>query len=761
MNKSPKRAVWINAAFFLLQLICLTGGLWNPKLGHSKPLASFSGLHSLYVHPIGSIKGVVKDAENGKPVDYARIVVLDLNRITYTNDLGEFELEQLPEGSIILAVFRIGYESKDIQIELRANETKTITIELSPQPITSKTVVVQAKRDDNSGIVGEAVYQISGEKLRNSLGITVAKTVDGEPGMSMRSMGPAPARPVLRGLGGDRLLILEDGQRTGDLSATSNDHAVAIDPLNADQIEVYRGPEALQFGSNTLAGVINVWNRSISTQIPPKYQLTSSLQTETVNQARALGLLYQQPISNWVVTTNLSLRGADDIATPVSTLKNSGIETYRGSLGVSYIKDWGYLGISVSRLDSKYGLPGGFIGAHPNGVDIEMQRNQMELKSSVVLGGTYWHHIDASFNLTEYYHQEYEGRGFLGVEFGVLTYTSNITLHTYETLFGRSNLGLWGSWRDYANGGFSFTPNAIERELAGFFYHEKVFTKSVLEFSLRYDYKQVDPFEERQSRAVGLIRDRIFHSWSGALEYSHHLSTFLDVGARIMRTFRAPGLEELFSEGPHLAAYSYEVGFANNGIESAVGTEIFLKWHSGSSRAQVNVYRNQFSDYLFPRDIDSLNIAQLLPIYRFTGQDALFYGFEGVFNQEFGSNWSWENILSYTWAELLDDRMPVPFIPPLTIKSEINYRRNQFDCRLFSRIALNQNRLGEFEEPTDGFVIFGAGLTYSKQLWGGLHLFSLQCENIFDSTYRNHLSRVKSVMPEPGRNISLLYRAYF
>ncbi|TNE73190.1 TonB-dependent receptor [bacterium] len=754
MNKISKRAVCIFAAFFLL--------LFYYSSGNAQHLSKIdSAVNKNTYHPIGSIRGKIIDAENRKPVDYARVVILDINRFTYSNDLGEFEIDQIKEGDIELSIFRIGYEVKDVSVAVQEGKETNIIIELKPQPITSETVIVRAKRDDNAGIVGQSDYKISGDKLRQSLGTTLAKTVDGEPGMSMRSMGPAPARPVLRGLGGDRLLILEDGQRTGDLSATSNDHAVAIDPLNADEVEIYRGPEALQFGSNTIAGVINVWNRSIATKLPEAYSLTTSLQTETVNWSRAAGFSYQQPINNWVISSSASARGANDIHVPDTVLKNTGIENYRGALGVSYIKNWGYIGISGSYMQSSYGIPGGFIGAHPNGVDIDMKRNQMELKSSVVLDWNYWHHIDADFNLTDYYHQEFEGNGLLGVEFGVVTYTSSLSLHSKESKWGNSTIGIWGSLRDYANAGYSFTPDAIEQELAGYVFHEKIFSESALKFSLRYDMKNVNPSVDKQSRSVGHIRDRFFNSWSGAVDYMQHINSKLDVGFRAMRTFRAPGLEELFSEGPHLAAYSFEVGWADNTLETAINTELYAKWHDDFQQAQLNVYSNRFSNYLFPKDTDSLNIAQLLPIYRFTGQDAWFWGVEALYDVNLTEKLSSETIVSYTWAQLLDDKKPVPFVPPLSFKTELNYKNGNWNYRVLVKGAASQTRLGEFEEETDGYIILGGGLTYSKQAFSGLHMISIQVENALNTEYRNHLSRVKSVMPEPGRNISVLYRVYF
>jgi iron complex outermembrane recepter protein len=128
---------------------------------------------------------------------------------------------------------------------------------------------------------------------------------------------------------------------------------------------------------------------------------------------------------------------------------------------------------------------------------------------------------------------------------------------------------------------------------------------------------------------------------------------------------------------------------------------------------------------------------------------------------ELSSNLSASITASYTWAKLLDDQRPVPFMPPLQGKFQLMYRKNKWNFRVHSKWAGSQNRTGEFEEPTDGFIIFGGGVEYTKSKWGGLHVISLQMDNIFNTEYRNHLSRVKSVMPEPGFNASIIYRMYY
>lgn len=755
MKTSLRKANWNTLVFFFL-FTNLTLPFFSSQVEASALILNQTGLKSF------QIKGYILDSENKKPVDFARVAILDPIRTTYSDTFGYFELNDIDEGVYILQIYRIGYRNSEVEITVYKDSSNTFTFELLPRPVSSETVIVTGKREaETETVIGTAIYQMTGEKLRQSLGLSIAETIDGEPGMSQRSMGPAPARPVLRGLGGDRLLLLEDGSRTGDLSATSNDHAVALDPLNADQIEVYRGPEALQFGSNTLAGVINVWNRNIPTTLPQKTNIVTTVQTETVNSGIAGGFHGSSAWKKWALTYSGSGRNVGNTNTPDGILKNTELDNYRLSGGISTIQPWGFIGSSVSLFKTNYGIPGGFIGAHPNGVDISSDRKQAEIRYAYQFSSNSWlHHIDGNYNYTEYYHREYESSGLLGVLFGVLTYSGNLKLHTNEHALGKSTFGIWGQYRDYANGGFVFTPNTIESEIAGYWYNEKNWNKWRFETALRLDYKRINPLEEGYSRSVGIIRDRDFMAWSGAAEIEYFISDHFSMGTRFMKTFRAPGLEELFSEGPHLAAYSYEIGSADNKEETGIGTDLFFSLTTDRIHGSLSLYRNQILNYLFPKDIDSLNIAKLLPIYQFVGQNALFYGTELHLEMDLSPNLNISANSSYTWAELTDFNQPVPFIPPLQGKMMMAYKLKNYHFNLNSRFAAAQNRTGEFEEPTDGFILFGAGLEYIRTVWGSLNVFSIKAENLFNTTYRNHLSRVKSVMPEPGFNFSVIYRVY-
>ena len=241
-----------------------------------------------------------------------------------------------------------------------------------------------------------------------------------------------------------------------------------------------------------------------------------------------------------------------------------------------------------------------------------------------------------------------------------------------------------------------------------------------------------------------------------------------------MHSFRAPTLEELYSEGPHLAAYSFEIGNPQLDPERGLGTELFLRYRSSRINAEVVGYRNKFQNYLFPRDTGEQSVSDpALNNYQFIGTEAEFFGFELSANLQLHQRLTVGGNLSYTRAErtvseeeqqvtgFSGDTRPLPMIPPLQGSFFVKYSQGNFTATTRMVLADKQTRLSEFETRTDGYRLLNASLQYRIDQTNLLHTISLSGKNLLNTTYRNHLSRIKEVFPEPGRNISLLYRLYF
>jgi iron complex outermembrane receptor protein len=228
--------------------------------------------------------------------------------------------------------------------------------------------------------MNEFINVLKGKELQREIGLTLASTLKNETGLAIRSMGPAPARPVIRGLGSDRIAITEDGIQTTDLSATSPDHAVSVEPFTIERVEVVRGPKVLLKNSTTMGGVVNIIRNEIPIEVPKSFTGNTGFYGETSNSSYLGAFVGQLPLGKFVFRSEVTYRKANDLKTPNDVLKNSDIETNNYSAGVSFIDDWGFTGFSIREFKSDYGVPGGFVGAHPNGVDISMLKRQINGK---------------------------------------------------------------------------------------------------------------------------------------------------------------------------------------------------------------------------------------------------------------------------------------------------------------------------------------------------------------------------------------------
>ena len=709
----------------------------------------------------GYIQGRVTETLTGDPIGDVYIVLDGTGHFVATDESGKYLFSEIPARRYLTKVYRLGYGETEREVNVPPGDTVRVDFSLEQIHLSFGEVRITGRRgeDPKSGAVE---MEMSGKNLQRHLGVTIAETIDEEPGIAQRTMGPAPARPVLRGLGGDRVKILEDGSETGDLSASSADHAVAVEPMTTNRVEVIRGPATLMYTPNALGGVVNVVRGNLSPEKANDLSGNSHIQGESVNSGYAGGADVTLPLGPLNIQMDGSTRNAGNIMTPEGELRNTGITTRNVSAGVSGFWGAGYAGISGSYYNSLYGIPGGFVGAHPNGVSIDLNRRQLQSKGRYQPGVFWLDYLEWQGGYTVYQHQEYESNGVIGVEFGVVTWTGRVTLLTRSMgKFGQGAFGVSGSRRDYAAGGFAFTPSSAEQSYSLFAYQETEMKEIRLKGAIRGGFRRITPDSDQYSERIGSIRERRFSNLALSFSGRYSLASTLEAGVMLMRSYRPPTLEELYTEGPHLAAYSFEVGNPNLHSETGRGAELFLEYHTDFGHIKGTLFRSDFSGYIFPRNTGNMNYRTLLPIYQYTGMDAFFFGAELEGHTSLGEHWSGRIAGSYVRAGLKTDNSPLPRIPPLRGKLELQYSRDRITLGGTVRGAAPQTRVDRFEEPTDGYVVFDLLGQYMIPTGNLIHGITLSVENLSDAVYRKHLSRVKEIMPEAGRNIRLNYKVYF
>lgn len=705
------------------------------------------------------IEGVVLNAETSEPVSNAVVLIPDIGYYATTKQDGSFSLEINLNKPFRIKITHLAFQERLIDINPKSDNIKKLIIYLIPKTINLSPVVVT---DKNSVTVYDEIKDYSnilkGKELQRNLSQTLAATLKNETGISVRSMGPAPSRPVFRGLGQDRILLTEDGIKSIDLSATSPDHAVTIEPFNSERIEVLRGPKILTKASSTIGGIVNIIKDEIPVQIHNNYHLTIGGYAETVNKGFLGSIQSEIPVKPFALKFELSKRNSSDLKTPEGLLKNSSSKNLNASAGLSYIDDFGYLGTSFRSYDLNYGIPGGFIGAHPKGVNIDIIKKQLRFESKINLEDES-EFLQISYKNIYYRHKEFEFSGRIGSEFRIITNLADIDLHHSKILgFDEGIFGLSFEHRDFEIGGYVFTPPTNSINLSSFIYEEVNFGKFNLNFGIRYSFDFVKPKVENLNSKIGQIRKRNFNNLSVSTSLIYQLSDIVFIGANLSKSSRVPTIEELFSEGPHLAAYSYEVGNPELKSESGIGSELFVYHKFEKLNFNINFFYNNFSYFIIPRNSGEINYQTFLPIYKTYGIEAVLYGFDGSLNWNFYDNLFLSHSISFTKGIFREDSKPLPQIPPLKGITGIQYKAEDLSVGLNCEWALRQNDVDIFEQPTSGYIIFNSFAQYLFYINDSVNSISLGIDNIFNRSYRNHLSRIKSVLPEAGFNIRLIYK---
>ena len=715
-------------------------------------------------------EGRVRDADTGEPLAGTDVSLVGKGVRTVTRGDGTFHLTGMDPGVYILRADRPGYRGATLEVTVgrrrsrrAVSESAEVVIELAPSPIGLEGLVVTGTISERGA--AEALRPVSvmkGDVLQRQMTATVAATLASMPGLAVASMGPAVSQPVIRGLSGDRVLILEDGTATGDASSSGSDHTTALDPSSARRVELVRGPGALLYGGNALGGVVNVIRDEIPSAVPHHATGAATLQTQTVTGALAGSATAVFAAAERIpVRAEVAARTSGDLKTPTGALVNTDGGMWSAGAGAAYVAEWGRLGASFRGYFNDYGIPGGFVGGHEEGVRIEMERAASKFRT--VVDGAAGIFRDLRFDATHtwYRHREIEPPDILGTSYVQQAASGDgLGRHGEWGPFAAGAVGARVSWEDFRYGGGLYTPDTRRFKAALYMLEEVDLGAAKIEWGLRYDWTLADPLEEDPDSDIGDVRDRSFSSLSGSLGVLYSHPSGLALGASAVRAFRTPDVNELYSEGPHLAAYVFEVG--NDSLQGEIGRglDVFVRFESDRMRAEVTGFYNDIKDYVYGEDTGRPSRV-LLPIYQFRGNDAVFSGFEANVNVDMGRGLALEAVASSVAGKLKDSGQPLPLVPPLKGHVALKYERPLWFIRGEAEMAARQDRIGEFEKPTKGYVVYNAAAGARLTVGGRLNIVTVSLDNATDTEYRNHLSRVKEIMPEAGRGLSVTYRVVF
>ena len=360
---------------------------------------------------VDHVVGIVRSADSGMHLAGAIATVVSTGGSAITHGDGSFRIAVPDAERYRLRIDRLGYAA--VAVDVRPGEMVTVDLEVAAIPLPDVVVTaVLSPTAASETIRPSAVF--AQEKLQRHLAATLAQTVESVPGVAVTSMGPGTSQPVIRGLSGDRILMLEDGQRVGDVVSSGPDHATAITPSSARRIDVIRGPSAILYGSNALGGVINVVRDEVPRTVPYRATGFTSLQAQTAT--RAIGGSSQMTVGvteHVPLRVEVSKRQGGDLRTPIGRLVGTQTDVWSVAAGTSWVDDWGYAGGAFRVFRNDYGIPGGFLGGHTNAVRTEQERVASRFRS-LIRPSQSFETVEIDAGYTWYRHNEREPPDILG-----------------------------------------------------------------------------------------------------------------------------------------------------------------------------------------------------------------------------------------------------------------------------------------------------------------------------------------------------------
>ncbi|HSP89022.1 MAG TPA: TonB-dependent receptor plug domain-containing protein, partial [Ignavibacteriaceae bacterium] len=423
-----------------------------------------------------NIQGNIIDSHDSSPLPGVNILLLELRYGTATDANGNFIFKDVPEGFYTLKISFVGHQTilKEIKVPLE-KDLEIILIEsaidLGEITVTGNPLNIDPKN------IAQTVLLLSKQDLDIKRNSTLGETLNFQPGISVRSNGTATSFPVIRGFSNNRILVLEDGLRIGDLSNASDDHGISGDGSTPEKIEVLRGPASLLYGSNAIGGVVNVITDIIPQSVPQFIDGFIDIEGATVNNEYLGSAHLNYGVGQFSFHGNYFKRKSEDYRIPGGNkVLNSDFENMGYQFGTAFHPTWGITGLSFSEFDSEYGIP-----INPNEeseegpVFLKMNKKQFRFLNELSTLKSFIKSLSLKAAYQDYKHQEISRTtGNVGTDFGLKTFSADLSFK-HDTLFEKLNgvFGIWGLNQNYTiEGDEAFTPDADYLSFAGYFYEQ-------------------------------------------------------------------------------------------------------------------------------------------------------------------------------------------------------------------------------------------------------------------------------------------------
>jgi iron complex outermembrane recepter protein len=735
-----------------------------------------------------TVTGTVQSA--GNPIVGATVRLLELDRIEHTGAQGQFTFSDVPKGIYRVFVGVTGYGSATDTVKV-ISDTARMTFDLRESAIHLKEVVVSASPIARTS---DEQYQSTASKSRvefqNTPGTSFAEKISDLPGVAVRSNGSAPSRPILRGLGDNEVLVLENGLRMGDLATFDPAHATPIEAIGVSQIDVVRGPATILYGPSTIGGLVNVITDIVPSVSDHSISGTAAVEGNTVSNEGAgyVNNVYSQ--GNQAFRISAGGVRAHNIRIPSGSYTDPGTgvvfnldrmpQTFDRSgeagLGYAYQSGFGTIGIGGKHFETNYGIPGvppnpDFVNVPPTTSRIAQQRNTVEFRSLFNSDRSFVKQLRLNAGYNDYNHSEFpttqdasgvsepQANHFHKREFNGVLQLQHQPLGKLE-----GTLGLWTNIEDLTiEGDEPLGPNSLTSGFAGYAYEEyQAADNTRLQAGLRYDYNKIQtrPYTQSTDPVFQTLNvSRLSNAVTASLGAIQQLTPYLTGSLSLARSFRAPTVQELFANGLDAPSGTYTIGSAELRPEAGLGADASLKGNFANASFEISPYANKIRNYIY--GFLRGDTIQGFPVRQFGATSARLFGLDASITVQPAQYFALKAGADYVNAEDTKQNVPLPFTPPLRGLLRATYQDRTYMGVIETRLAARQTRLGEGDTPTAGYAVvnFGVGVRLTRQRL--VHNIGLHCDNVFNRVYRDNLSVIKDFIPQPARGFRLNYQVTY
>lgn len=703
----------------------------------------------------GTLRGTVTLEASGKPVHGVIVTILKLKRSADTNDNGIYEFQNVPPGTydVVAHLDRVPDVLQSVQV---AGGGTTADFVLRLRVVGEQVNVSATGGEETSFNSIQSVTSLTASEISERNTQSLGDVLDHELGIAKRSFGPGNGRPVIRGFDGDRVLVLEDGNRVGALGFQSGDHTEPIDLLSLERLEVVKGPATLLYGSSAIGGVVNAISEHDAAHPGVRGYITAFGSSNNWQGGGGGGIEYGT--KSWLIWGNGSGQRAGDYDTPIGRITNSYTREGAGSGGFAYYPGKSFFSVGYSFDKRRYGIPFDPTEEEPEIVFLNPRRHSVRFNAGFRELDSFVTDAQFSLQYNDYKHEEINPiENVVNTTFKNKTFTYRGSFDERKTGRWSGTFGFWGLRRDYSSlGEEALAPPTIHNAFAAFALEKLDFEHIGFQFGGRFEHNGYKP---EQGIVPQATPDRSFNGFSGAV--GMRVPTWKG-GAFVVNythSYRAPALEELYNLGPHGGNATFEIGDPTLHHEQADGLDVSLRHSTSRVRAEANYFYYHLKDFIFLAPTGEVEDGLIVANYaqgktRYTGAEAkLDIGLHR-------NLWLLTEV-DYVNAKLTDTDTPLPRIPPLRgrIGFEATYKGLRFAPEAV--MSKDQDRIFPTETRTGGYTVFNVNASYTFAQQHYAQIISVTAFNLGDRLYRNHLSFIKEFAPEIGRGVRLTYTLRF